>query len=159
MGVALWLGEITAAIPFASYSLNINFSTAIVDKCSSMWVFSRAAGSAAQLAAPPVTNSTDGAVGYGSAAFTGLPSANRLYFRALAKEANGTTQLTPSTGFTALTTSRSRNNTLAVLARGEFRLNTSTGETSNPTLAITGDTTGIFVAIDEVLARPALVVA
>lgn len=45
-----------------------------------------------------------------------------------------------------------------VAASGEFRLNTSTGETSNPTLAITGDTAGIFVAIDEVMARPAMVV-
>jgi hypothetical protein len=78
-----------------------------------------------------------------------LASAARLYFRGLGKEANSATSMTPSTSFTQITGTRSRNNADAIMLRGEFRINTSTGETSNPTLAVSGDNAGIFMALVE----------
>jgi len=66
-----------------------------------------------------------------------------------AKEANATTVLTPSTNFIVAGINRSRNNTLAIMVRGEYRINTSTGETSNPTCAVSGDNAMYFVALFE----------
>lgn len=99
----------------------------------------------------PVGNVTDASNGFGSASFSSLTSTERLYFRALGKKANvaSTTDLTPSTSFTICSNIRSRNNAAATLARGEFRINTSTGETSNPTFAFSGDTAAIFVGLVE----------
>jgi hypothetical protein len=120
-----------------------------------MWKFTKASGYGIRLdpdaTTNPVTNGTDAANGFGSAAFSGLPSQERLYYRGLGKEANSTTDITVSTSFTAATLTRSRNNASAVLLRAEFRINTSTGETSNPTLAVTGDTAAVFVALEEFL--------
>jgi hypothetical protein len=99
----------------------------------------------------PVGNATDGSNGFGSAAFSGLTSKERLYFRSLGKKANvaSTTDLTPSASFTMASNIRSRNNAAATTARGEFRINTSTGETSDPTFAFTGDTAAVFVGLVE----------
>lgn len=131
----------------------INFSTSRANKCASMWAFSKAAGSMINISTEPATNpitsQVDAAVGFGSSAFSGLTSAERLYFRGLGKRANITTQLTVSTGFTAITADRSQNAAAARVVRGEFRINTSTGETSNPTQAQSGDTAGLFFALVE----------
>lgn len=99
----------------------------------------------------PVGNVTDASNGFGSASFSSLTSKERLYFRALGKKANvaSTTDLTPTTDFTITSNIRSRNNAAATLARGEFRINTSTGETSDPTFAFSGDTAAIFVGLVE----------
>lgn len=151
--VSLWLFTATGAVAVGTV-VTMSLASAVVDKAASFWKFTVGAGNTVQLstdpASNPLTNATDGAAGYGSLAFSGLPSKERLYFRGLSKEANSTTQITPSTGFTAITAARSRNSTLAMTVRGEFRINTSTGETSNPTLAVTGDTSSVFVALEEV---------
>jgi hypothetical protein len=149
-----WLFEATGTVAVGTV-ITITLSAARVDKCASMWKFTKAAGWGIRLdpdaTTNPVTNGTDAANGFGSAAFSGLPSQARLYIRALGKEANSTTDITVSTNFTALTLTRSRNNASAVLLRGEFRINTSTGETSNPTLAVVGDTAPVFSALEEFL--------
>lgn len=129
-------------------TITVTFSGNITDKCCTLHEFTVSGG--VSLAATAVGNATDAAAGFGSASISGLSSGSRLYFRALAKEANSTTALTATTNFTANAGTRSRNNASAVLVRAEFRINTSTGETSNPTLAVTGDTAGVFVALNEV---------
>lgn len=150
--VSLWYFEATGAVPTGT-SISISLSGTATDKVCSFWKFTKAANTRIVLesaaATNPIGNTTDASAGFGSAAFSGLASAARLYFRALGKEANSTTALTVSTGFSAITNTRSRNSTLAVGVWGEFRINTSTGETSNPTLAVTGDTAGLFVALKE----------
>lgn len=148
---SLWLFEATGTVAVGT-TITINIGTARVDKCASMWKFTKAAGTSIRLitgTTNPITNGTDASAGFGSVAFSGLASASRLYFRGLGKEANSTTQLTVSTSFTAITNARSRNNASAMTVYGEFRINTSTGETSNPTLAVTGDTAGVFAALEE----------
>jgi hypothetical protein len=149
---ALWLFEPSGANATGTV-FTMTLSAARTDKVASLWVFSKASGQSIRLDPEPATNPlisvSDAATGFGSLAFSGLTSKARLYFRGCGKEANGTTQITPSTNFTAITAQRSRNNTNAQLVRGEFRINTSTGETSNPTLAITGDTSCVFAALEE----------
>lgn len=149
---SVWLFEATGSVATGTV-ITITLSNARIDKCASFWKFTKAAGQSIRLdpdaTTNPVNNGTDAANGFGSVAFTGLPSQARLYYRGLGKEANSTTAITVSTNFTAITLTRSRNNAAAVLLRGEFRINTSTGETSNPTLAVTGDTAGVFVALEE----------
>lgn len=138
-------------------TITVNFASNVTDKCCFFEKFTTAAGKTLALTAGitnPITSEVTAANGFGSSAFSGLASLSRLYFRALGKEANSTTALTASTNFTAIAGTRSRNNAAAVLCRGEYRINTSTGETSNPTLAVSGDTSGLFFAIEEVTITP-----
>lgn len=146
--LSLWMARNTTGSTIGTFDFTVTFASAVVDKCATAWKFG-AGSTLAYVTGSRQYNTTDGSTGYGSVSISGLPSIERLYFRALAKEANASSQITVSTNFTALTTVRSRNHADAVLARGEFRINTSTGETSNPTHAVSGDTVGIFVAISE----------
>jgi len=149
---SLWLFEATGAMAVGTV-ITITLGTARVDKVASFWKFTVAAGKILELdtepATNPIGNGVDASNGFGSVAFSGLTSKERLYFRGLGKEANTTTAITVSGSFTAITGNRSRNNASAITLRGEFRINTSTGETSNPTLAVSGDTAGLFAALIE----------
>jgi hypothetical protein len=149
---ALWLFIPNGANAIGTV-FTINLGVARVDKVASLWVFSHGAGQSVRLDPEPATNPlvsiSDGATGFGSVSFSGLTSQERLYFRGCGKEANSTTQITPTTNFTAITLQRSRNNTLAMLVRGEFRIVTATSITSSPTLAVTGDTSCVFAALEE----------
>lgn len=145
---SVWMTQCTIQLGTGG-TITITYGSNRVDRCCSAWAFTIGAGKVLVGAAPKVTSEVNGAVGYGSSAFSGLVSLARLYFRGLGKEINSTTDITPSTSFTAITLTRSRNNASAVIVRGEFRINTSTGETSNPTEADSGDTAGLFFALDE----------
>jgi len=69
--------------------------------------------------------------------------------RFMGKEANTITALTPTSGWTAIPNTRSSNVAAARAVYGEFIIQDSTGQTSNPTLAVSGDTAGVFVSITE----------
>lgn len=158
---SLWLLEATGAVSVGT-AITISLSGAVVDKTCTAWKYTKGAGMALRLCPDftpnPIVNAINASNGFGSAAFSGGTSKSRLFVRALGKEANSTTALTVSSGFTAMTAQRSRNNASAVLVRGEFRINTSTGETSNPTMAVSGDTAAVFAAIEEYDPRPAITV-
>lgn len=142
---SLWYSRTTVALSSNLVTANLS-GTSAGDAVMRSWKFSVGAD---LVVAGSDSNVTDAANGFGSSTISGLASASRLYFRALGKEANATTNITVSSGFTQITTTRSRNNAAAVLSAGEFRINTSTGETSNPTLAVSGDTAAVFVALEE----------
>lgn len=147
--VSAWVAHNPGAAIGAPFNFTATFTSAVVDKTASAWVFSSTTN---LLGLTPVTlqsNATDGSTGFGSSVISGLPSVERLYFRALSKEANSTAQITASSGFTAITVTRSQNSADAMLVRGEFIIATSTGETSNPTFAVSGDTAGLFFALSE----------
>jgi hypothetical protein len=146
---SLWLFEATGSVPTGT-SITITLAAAVADKTAQMWEFTKAANTTIVQQDTTQTGQVDAASNFASLSISGLPSAPRLYFRASGKEANiGTTGFTATSGFTSLGQIRSRNNASAVGACSEFRLNTSTGETSNPTLATSGDTADIFVALVE----------
>ena len=133
-------------------TVTMTTSANVTQKCCSFWKFTVANGNVLQLdegITNPVNNGTDASNGYGSVSFSGLASASRLYYRGLGKESNTTTAITVSASFSAITATRSTTGSGAVCFRGEFRINTSTGETSNPTLAIAADTAAVFVALSE----------
>ena len=130
-------------------AITITLANSVTDWNASCWEFSCATDLTESAA--DVGNATDAAEGFGSAAFSGVSSVERLYFRGLVKEANvaTTSQITPSAGFSAITAIRSRNHADSTCLRGEFIIATSTGETSNPTFAFSGDTAAVFVALHE----------
>lgn len=154
---SVWLFQASGTVSTGT-TITLNYSANRTDKTASFWKFTKASGTVIVLdTAPgtnPITSQVDASNGFGSSAFSGLPSAARLYFRGLGKEANSTTQITVSSSFTAITLQRSRNSASAVLVRGEFRINTSTGVTSNPTLAVSGDTAGLFFSLVETTPPP-----
>lgn len=150
--ISMWAFLATATLALSA-TITVNFASNATDKCCTFRKFTVASGKTIALTSGvtnPITSEVNAANGFGSSGFSGLPSLERLYIRALGKEANSTTNITPSTNFTAVTNTRSRNNAAAIGVWGEFRINTSTGETSNPTLAVSGDTAGLFVALEEV---------
>lgn len=116
------------------------------EKCASMWEFTMGAdvqqAGTAQFTGMFTSNP-------GSVSISGLTSKEYLFIRAIGKEVNNTTVLTPTTGYTAIDGIRSRNNSAAVTLRGEFRILTATGDTSNPTWNVLADTSAIYVAIEE----------
>lgn len=130
-------------------TITITLSSNATDKTCSFWKFTVAAGKLLASTNTPLTSEVTASNDFGSSAFSGLASTARLYYRGLGKEANSTTNITVSTNFSAISAARSRNNAAAMIVRGEFRINTSTGETSNPTLAVSGDTAGVFVTLEE----------
>lgn len=150
--VACWLFK-PSGNNATSTTFTINLGNAVVDKCASLWVFSHGAGNTVQLdpETTPQTAQVDAASGYGSCAFSGLTSQERLYFHSLGKEANVTGQITPTTNYTAIAAVRSRNNAAAVITRGQFRIFTGTSTTSNPTHVASGDAAGVLVALEELV--------
>jgi hypothetical protein len=144
-----WYSRLTSQLTSGG-TITVNFSGTVTAMCCSGWEFT--VGAAVTAAAAPVGSATTTANGYGSVAFSGLSSANRVYFRVMGRETNiaDTTQITPSTNFTAITAIRSHNSAASVCLRGEFRVNTSTGETSNPSIVNNAqDSSGIFIALEE----------
>lgn len=147
--VSLWCFQSTGTNAIGTV-FTINIASAIVDASAQAWKFTVAAGNSLQNGSAVQNNATDASANYGSVSFSGLSSLSRLWLRALAKEANVSSNLTQSAGFSRFgSVFRSRNNALAMTSAGEFLISTSTGETSNPTLATTGDTAGIFFALEE----------
>jgi hypothetical protein len=145
----IWIARITTALTTAN-NVTVTFGGAVTHKSMLLWEFSVAAGAKLILSTSAVPNSTSAVNGFGSVNFAGLPSLQRLYLRALAKQANITTTITSANSFTSQGLAiRSQNNASAIAQRGEYRINTSTGETSNPTLANTGNTGNVFVALEE----------
>lgn len=145
--VALWL-FVPSGANASGATFTATFTSNRSQRRACMWVFSKDSTTTIQLdpETSPQSTATDATNGFGSVSFSGLSSQERLYFRAMAKETGSATTLTASTNFTVA-------NSLAGGAQiglhNEFRINTSTGETSNPTLADSGDTSSVFVAIEE----------
>ena len=136
--------------------ITINLSNSVTDKAASAWEFAGNGTNRINNEYVAVKNATDGSNGFGSSLQDtfNVPGDNRLYFRGLAKEANTTTALTPTASFTAISNERSRNDANAVCVYGEFIISTNPDETSNPTLAVSGDTAGVFLALFEDPAAP-----
>lgn len=146
--VSLWFSRITTQLSSGN-NVTFAFAASITAKVAALNMFSVGASKTLSQSDTAVGNATDASNDFGSAAFSGLSSKERLYYRLLGKEANTTTSMTVSSGFSSAARERSHNDTNAIALYAEFRINTSTGETSNPTLAVSGDTAGVFVALEE----------
>jgi hypothetical protein len=154
-GITISVWKLRAPIPYALSSvITINHGTTPTDKCAIARVFSSTTPLIVSTGITnPVLNATDASTGFGSATISGLSSKEYLFVRGLAKAANTTTSITASTNFTGWgATVRSQNASTAVIARAEHRVVTATSSTSNPTLAVSGDTAGAFLAFEEAAA-------
>jgi hypothetical protein len=146
----VWLCNVTTQLTTGT-NITATFASAVVDKCMALWEYSVGAGTVMRTVEPVVGNQVNAANGFGSAAFSGLASAQRLYFRSGSKRANSTGTITATSGYTTHALNiRSRNSaTLAITLRAEHLIATNTGTTSNPTWAVSGNTAANFVAFEE----------
>ncbi|MGQ0565590.1 MAG: hypothetical protein ACT4OK_11035 [Gemmobacter sp.] len=147
---SLWIFDASGSVPTGT-TITINLAEAVVDKCCSGHVFARDSDKKLRIVAgsSPQFSEVDAATGFGSSTISGLTSKQYLFIRALGKEANSTGNITPTSSYGTFGAQRSRNDASAVLVRGERRVVTTTSQTSNPSMSVTGDTAGIFVAIEE----------
>lgn len=95
-----------------------------------------------------VTSQVDAGGGFGASSYTGLTNLERLYLRVLGAEMSTTASVSPTSGFSALSTFRSSTSSPVSLL-GEQRVATSTGETSNPSFTPVADKAGMFFALEE----------
>jgi len=147
--VAVFYSKLTNNIT-TSDTITVQFSASVTDKISVAAEFT--IGGTPSLETTKDQHSLAGN-GYGSNVIGSLSSIERLYAMYGGKESNSVNALDAlSTSFSALSNARSRNNAAAVRTSGEYRINTSTGETSNPTHTISADTASVFIAISEATA-------
>lgn len=147
--VEAWVCRVECEVP-SGESITVTWAGAIVDKYLAVWEYTVASGKTLGLDAAAVTSQVSAAAGFGSSAFSGLASASRLYLRVGAKQANATTAITASASYTTWAlNSKSRASASAIMLRAEHRIVTATGSTSNPTLATSGNTAGLFFALVE----------
>ena len=123
------------------------------DCAARAWEFTMAGGSTVQLGGTVQTLANDGA-DPGSMTISGLSSMERLYVRAIASESENATELTNTTNYTIIPVQIST--TVGVTEanigiRGEFRILTGTGDSSDPTL-FSADHASIYFALEEVAA-------
>lgn len=134
-----------------SDTITVNLANTVTDEIFFLWEFTVGA----DVSVVGIDNHEFSGNGYGSSVTSGLSNVEHLHIMIGGKESNSTSNLTPTTNFTAMSAGRSRNNALAIRIAGEFRISTSTGETSNPTHAITVDTASVFIALEEQAAAAA----
>lgn len=147
--VATWL--FTPSSSNASGTvITITLASSRTQKIAALEKWNVGAGSSLRqtTGAAPVVSQVDAGGGFGSSSFSGLTDGERLYLRVLGAEMSTTASVSATAGFTALSTFRSSTSSPISLL-GEFRVNTSTGETSNPAFTPTADKAGIFFALEE----------
>lgn len=95
----------------------------------------------------------DAAIGFGSQTISGLASAQRAYISACCKEGNATTAIVATLGWTSFGLTGQNGPTITatnhIMYRSEYKVATSTGETSNPTWATSGDAASVMLALSE----------
>jgi hypothetical protein len=138
-----------AAAGVGSGTITVNFSDTRTAKAISAWRFTVGAGNTLQqVGQSDLAN--DGA-DPGSMSTSGLANVEHLHVRGIAAESSSTTVLTPTANFTALGGNQTTGGGAAanMAVRGEFRINTSAGETSDPGYTA-ADCASVLVAFAEI---------
>lgn len=147
--VSVWYSRLTTGISSGG-TITANYGSATVAKALSAWKFT--VGASVSVVAS-VTGAADATSTAGSLSLSGLTSKEYLFFRGSSREGAGTSDsFTATSGFTKIswagnTGGASATNNIKV--QGEFKIATSTGETSNPTDTQTGDWASVFFALQE----------
>lgn len=144
--VCLYYSIITTQMLLAVSTITVTFGTAIAAKAASGWEFTMSGSS---LAVERIRFRGTGAADPPSMTLDDLPSREYLYFRARASETDDTSW-TATTNFTGITNATADAGAAGVgsTANGEFRINTSTSETSDPTKTAV-DGADIMIALWE----------
>jgi hypothetical protein len=148
--VSVWMSKITTQLDSGN-TITVTFKNTIEAKTASAWAFDVGANKTLSVVQTD-TSVVDAGNGWGTATISGLSSLERLYFHGLSKESNSLTQITVTSGFTAITNQRSGSGATATeqIVRGEWDIDTSTGSSSTPVLANATDAAGVFMALEEV---------
>jgi hypothetical protein len=148
--LSVWRTQVSVDIPANDMTITVTYGSARANKAISAYAWRSSTFSGSITLQGPITpDDLDAANGFGSVSQPSAPTVQALYLRFMGKEANTTTALTPTSGWTAIPNTRSSNVAAARTIYGEFIIQDSTGQTSNPTLAVSGDTAGVFVSITE----------
>ncbi len=168
--VAVWFSHITVAVnsggtcPSTGGTITLTFSASTTAKAVTGWAFTTAnngvkvapsatctAGTAQTLAAGTICRIADDALDASAITMASLASVEHLNIRGGGIESN-TTTYTVSTNFTTFThTSSTFNSGTAATSmgtRGEFRIVTSTGETTNPTTSASDQASALVAFVE-----------
>ena len=148
---SLWMTQVSVDIVVSDMTITTTFASARANKACSAYIFRSSTFSGPVRLQNAITpDATDASNDFGSVVQPGVtPEEQVIYFRGLGKQTNTLTAMTPTTDWTAITNIRSSSSAAARTTYGEFIIQNSTGQTSNPTLAVSGNTAGVFVAIVE----------
>lgn len=132
-----------------------NLANSKQSKAISAWKWSIGAGNTVQLAGTLQTVADDGPGNASALSLSGLSNIERLYIRALANESSSATDITATASYTRFTADQTTGGGAATNMgiRGEWRILTGTGDTSDPNFA-SGDQASIFRALEEVASGP-----
>lgn len=142
--VSLFWTIATVQIQTSSTFTVVITNGSVTAKALTGYVFDIDAGTGFLSAEAGLDLANDGADA-GSQAISGLTSREYLYVRAIAAETTSTT-FTNTSGFTTITAAASAG---GMASKGEFKIATSTGETSDPTTTAV-DQASVFVALREI---------
>lgn len=146
--VSVWKTKATTAYQ-QNDAITVNFANTITAKAGRFQCFTVGSGNDIQLAGTLQTRADDGA-DPGSMSTSSLSSKEYLHFRASAREGTSTNG-TASTNFTRIVSvagTSGGGGASNMSAWAEYRINTTTGETSDPTVA-SADTASVFMALEE----------
>jgi len=148
---SVWMTQLSSDISASNMTVTVTYGSARANKAISAYGFrSDLFAGHIRLQAPVTPDDTDGSNDFGSVPQIEItPNRQVIYFRGLGKQANTTTALTPTSGWTAIANARSSNVAAARSVYGEFIIQDSTGQSSNPTLAVAGNTAGVFITLAE----------
>jgi hypothetical protein len=136
--------------PGSSISTNvINFSGSITAKAYIAARFAIGSGNLVGMPATPATRADDG-VDPGSMTLSGLTSAEYLWMRVISGETSSTSQITATTGWSVWNFNQTSGGGSAsnIAVRAEYRIATSSSETSDPTWT-SADHASILFALSE----------
>lgn len=149
--VSLWLARATSQLGSGG-TITATFSVANDVDAFVMRAFEFSATNALALAGTCQQDAGDN-LDPGSVSISGLSSAETLFIRAIAEEnAADPSDLTPTTNYTSIGTlldDRLGTGSGGMTLHGEYRVLTSTGDTSNPSHGTDADYAGVYVALRE----------
>ena len=133
----------------SSDTVTITFANTITSKAANMWEFTIGAGNTVTVAGNAADSGLD-ASDPASMAISGLSSQEYLFVRSIALEGNSG-NFTVTGSYTAFTLALANTGTAStsIFTRGEFRILTGTGDTSDPATSVDLDHASIYLALKE----------
>lgn len=146
--ISAWTSVLTTQIPTGG-TITATLANSVTSKAMSGYVIKITNGNSASVSGSVQTLAND-AADPGSMAISGLTSAEYLFIRAVAAEDNAATH-TETASYTKFDVATANTGTSATSmnCKGEFRILTGTGDTSDPTMTAV-DSASVFFAIGEV---------
>lgn len=142
--ISLWRRSVSTGV--GTLNFTATFTAAVTRKCA----VARKVISDLDLMVDFVDGRTNLASSqFGTLAASGLPNRQRVWFRASAMAYYASTNATPTSGWSIGNTVGTGSGASGIMGRNEYKIATSTGETSSMTQNIADDSASIMVALSE----------